>query len=63
MAGLTIFIAIFKFASDVIIFAVVTPGPSLGFPPLVRGSSDGSQLWTMVQTTGFPTAGLLFFRY
>ena len=30
---------------------------SIGFTPVYRGGLDGSILWTMIQTKGFPSAG------
>ena len=41
-------------------FVATPPGPTIGFLPVLRGALDGAQLWTMVQTKGFATAGILF---
>ena len=38
--------------------STVNAGPTLGFPPLARGSYDTTpQISTRIQTKGFPTAG------
>ena len=54
-----------KFANNVLLETILCvsrnvvtpPNPRVGFLPVLRGGLDGSQLWTMVQTEGFATAG------